>query len=186
MPCFPPMLGRFLLLGGLALMTPACGEDYDTYVELREPSGMHELSASEPVGSRRFRMVAAAKPDTRAKVAWPYLSLNVGRRWSNPDASSAEVVYPWLRVRLVDESDGAVLDEDVVVFDEQGLPREENLANSPGRDDRAERFDVTYRLEFERQGTPSDGVIKVFWNTYASVSSSGDRDEVEFTVTEQP
>ncbi|RKG72804.1 hypothetical protein [Corallococcus terminator] len=180
-----PLLRRCLLLTGLVLMTPACGGDFDTFLERqRPPTELIELSASEPVVTRRLRVVAAVKPGTRTKVSWPYLSVKVSRTWANSEASGAEDIYPWLRVRLVNESEGDLRAEDVVAFGEQGWVRDAGLANSPGREDKADQFDVTYRVEFERQGPPSNGLIKLTWESYASVSSSGDRDEVEFTVTE--
>ncbi|MCY1043275.1 hypothetical protein OV208_18305 [Corallococcus sp. bb12-1] len=180
-----PLLRRFLLLTGLVLMTPACGGDFDTYLDRRSPpTEIIELNASEPVVTRRLRVVAAGKPGTQTKVTWPYLSVKVSRLWESSEASVAEDIYPWLRIRLVDESDGDLLGEDVVAFGEEGRVREAGLANSPGREDTAEQFDVTYRVEFERQGPPSNGIIKLTWEANAAVSSNGDWDEVEFTVTE--
>ncbi|RYZ38578.1 MAG: hypothetical protein EOO71_23405 [Myxococcaceae bacterium] len=178
-----PLLRRLLLLAGLVLMLPAC-EDFNSFEELRRPTELIELGANEPVVIRRLRLVAAGKPGTHAKVSWPYLSATVSRFWTRSDEGGAEAVHPWMRVRLVDEADGNILGEDVVAFDAHGSVRDAHLANSTGRDDEAERFDVTYRLEFERQGPPSDGVIRLTWEAHASVSSSGDRDEVEFTVTQ--
>ncbi|CAM3207093.1 hypothetical protein G4177_34330 [Corallococcus sp. ZKHCc1 1396] len=174
---------RLLLLGGLVLMTSACG-GLDTLVEMQPPDESLELSASEPVAVRRVRMVAAGKPGTGTKVASRELTFVFSRYWVRPPADGSEVVYPWYRLRIVDERDGHVEDEDVIAFGPGSSESKVYLTPRLGPEDPADRFDVTYRLEFERQGPPSVGTIRVSWETFGSVMSDGDEDDVELTVTQ--
>ncbi|RYZ39465.1 MAG: hypothetical protein EOO72_09115 [Myxococcaceae bacterium] len=164
-------------------MTSACG-GLDTLVEMQPPDESLELSASEPVAVRRVRMVAAGKPGTGAKVASRDLTFVFSRSWGRPPADGSEVVYPWYRLRVVDERDGHVEDEDVIAFGAGSSEGNVYLTPRPGREDPADRLDVTYRLEFERQGPPSGGTVRVSWETLSSVMTDGDVDDVEITVTQ--
>ncbi|WP_223637917.1 hypothetical protein [Corallococcus sp. EGB] len=177
-----PVLARRLLLGGLLLLPSAC-LIAPASMSRTGPAGAFSLTPANTRTRLRMHMVVAARKGTGAKISGLNVGFSAEPRWQLSGTDSGEV-HPWYRARLVDERDEQVLDESSVIFD---VPRPVGMVPlSPhiNLDDDTERFEATYRLEFERQGTPSEGTIEVNWSSEVSMSTlSSDMRDFEITFT---
>ncbi|RKH46742.1 hypothetical protein [Corallococcus sicarius] len=161
-----------LLLGSLLLLTPGCGVD-DIVVAQRTPGEMFLLTPENPHSERRVQIVARAKPDTEAKLSLLSIDFKTQPHWERP-ASGGSEVHPWFRVRLVDEQDGQVVEEHTTVVDDWDTSEEVTLKPKVNVEEEVSRFERTYRLEFDRQGPPSDGTLYVQWSSDMEVLTDGD------------
>lgn len=161
-----------LLLGSLLLLTPGCGVD-DASVTQRTPSESFLLTPEAPHSERRVRIVARAKPDTEAKLSLLLIDFKTKPQWERP-ASGGSEVHPWFRVRLVDERDGRVVEEHTTVVDAWDTSDQVSMRPAVNVEEEVSRFEATYRLEFDRQGPPSDGNLHVLWSSVTEVLTDGD------------
>ncbi|RKH02541.1 hypothetical protein D7V97_27780 [Corallococcus sp. CA053C] len=142
------------------------------------------LTAAEPHFERRLRVEARAKPDTGAKMSRVDFSFKTEPRWEEP-ASGGSEVHPWYRVRFVDEGDGQVRDEGVIIFGEGHTPDSLNVWLKKNEEEFS-RFEATYRLELDRQGPPSAGILHVTWHAVGEVLTDADHLERVEVILTQP
>ncbi|MCE9669913.1 hypothetical protein LY474_19120 [Myxococcus stipitatus] len=168
----------------LTLLTTACPGDDHGWVEASTPPETMVLSPSEPRVQRRVQVRVAPKPGEKLEFSLLNLGIEATRlAWSTPGENIPEV-HPWLRVRVFDERDERLVKEHVLVFDRPELTLPWPLAFGPDLPKPLREFEATYRIEFERQGPPSDGTIQVDWRLDGSaLTPYPDMKHLQLTLT---
>ncbi|WP_147443523.1 hypothetical protein [Corallococcus sicarius] len=174
-----------LLLGSLLLLAPACrGDGVEDWVTASTEVESVALTAAEPHFERRVLLVARARPDTGAKMSRVDLTFKTEQRWERP-ASGGSEVHPWFRVRLVDERDGQVLDEGIIIFGEERTPDSLTVWLKRNEEEFSQ-FEGTYRFVLDRQGPPSAGTIHVNWSGVGEALTDADHLERVEVILSQP
>ncbi|RKH07218.1 hypothetical protein [Corallococcus carmarthensis] len=184
LPMMKPMHRvRCLLSVGLALLACAC--DTSGFVEDSTEETSLRLDAAQPHVVKRLRLRAKTRADADAKFS--HLSVNVSSsvRWS-PEEGTRTDVLPWYRIRMVNDPGGEVQSERVFVM--KPFDHHEYVSVSADADVKAplDTADASFRLEFDRQGAPSEGAFTVTWKAYGTLyTDDGDPEDIQFTVTEE-
>ncbi|MFP2928703.1 hypothetical protein ACLESO_26605 [Pyxidicoccus sp. 3LG] len=160
------------LLGGLMLMTACPGTT--VFVDAAHPPESITLTAEAPRVERRLNVTALPKQGEKVEFGPFKVSFSANPRWQPPQ-DVGPVVEPWVRVRLVDERDGSVVAEQVTVLRAAGA-QEVLYGGDEVCGEDVKRCEATYRLELERQGPPSGGVVEVEWGVDVSAWVSDTRD----------
>jgi hypothetical protein len=162
------------LLGTLALMTACPGTI--VFVDAAHPPESITLTAEAPRVERRLNVTALPKQGEKVEFGPFSMSFQAKPRWQPPQPQEgSRVVEPWVRVRLVDERDGSVVAEQVAVLRAEGA-QEVLYGGDEVCGEDVKRCEATYRLELERQGPPSGGVVDVEWGLDVSAWVSETRD----------
>lgn len=164
------------------MLTPACLRLEDWAEKDTETESL-TLTPTESHAEAQLRVVAAPRAGKRAKLSFIHLGFDMEQSWQ-PQGTDVPAVHPWYRVRLVDERDGHVAAEDIIVFVEAHAIYPVGLRPEVGLGDKeAERFEATYRLEFDRQGPPSEGPIQIGWKAHLSAMTyEDDVKDIEVTL----
>ena len=180
----PLARARGLLPLGFALLACAC--DTSGFVEASTEEHPLTLDAAQPHVVKRLRLRGGTRDKARAKFTGVSLVVSTSVRWW-PGEETRTDVLPWYRLRVVSDPDGEVQDELTLVmkpfshFDSLYLGASTELA-AP-----TDSVDTTFRLEFDRQGAPSEGALDVKWKAYATLyKDAGDPEDLQFTLTEEP
>ncbi|WP_164010641.1 hypothetical protein [Pyxidicoccus trucidator] len=173
------------LLGlAFALLTTACRPGYDQVEAPASAETTTVLSPSEPLLERRLHVRVAPKPGEKLEFLQLNFFIELTRlSWDVPEGAIPEV-HPWFRVRVFDERDGLMVDEHVLIVAGPETPPGWPLSFGPELDEKARVFENTYRIEFERQGPPSEGTLQVDWKPGATaLTSIPDMEHLQFSLT---
>jgi hypothetical protein len=172
-----------LLLASLALLASACDGDVFASAELDVQTA--RLTAEAPRFEQRILLSVHPKPGKKVEFGhvsgWCRME---ALRWQAPEGETAGSP-PWFRFRLVDERDGSIRSENVVLLGREAPPATYDrgvFRACDGKDLRS--CEGTFRLELERQVPPAGGVVEVDWkmSTEALVSEF-EEDELEVRLT---
>jgi len=171
-------------LAALALLVTGCPSRDNGWVEAATPPEATVLTASEPRVQRRVQVRAAPEPGEKLEFSMLNLGIETTRlAWSLPDGNIPQV-HPWLRVRVFDERDERLVKEHVLVFDRPEPTLPWPLSFGPDLPKPLREFEATYRIEFERQGPPSEGTIQVDWRLEGSaLTPYPDMKHLQLTLT---
>lgn len=177
-----PSCVRQLLPAALLLLTPAC-LSMNSWAEKDSETESLTLTPAESHAEARLHVVAAPRAGKRAKLSSINLNVDMEQSWQ-PQETDVPAVQPWYRVRLVDERDGHVAAEDILALTEPNKMYLVGLRPEVGLGDKEiERFEATYRLEFDRQGPPSEGPIQIGWKAHLSaLTHEDDVKDIEVTL----
>ncbi|MCP3136453.1 hypothetical protein [Pyxidicoccus xibeiensis] len=169
------------LLGSLALLT-ACGGNVFAQAELDIQTA--RLTAEAPRFEQRFQLSVHPKKGEKVEFGpvsgWCRME---ALRWQAPEGETA-AAPPWFRFRLVDERDGSIQEETVVLLGAETAPATYDHGIFSACDKDIRSCEGTFRLELERQVPPAGGVVEVDWkmSTEALVSEYED-DELDVRLT---
>jgi hypothetical protein len=175
---------RLLLACAWALLTCACPGPDSLSLEAFTPKSTLTLDAAQPHAERLLHLRTEVAPGKKVTFSEPRFSVDSSVRWDSRQAERSDVV-PWYRVRLVDPRDGRVYDERVLVLAPLSSYGYIGLGASLPLEGPTRDMDVSVRLEFDRQGPPSEGTLSVEWMFYGAVSTdASSREGLQLTLSE--